>query len=195
METQNIQTNLYITHEDEELLSTLTDSLAGVDLDYEKALSVAGEFSPNPKQLVDELFDHNYVNEFNFEDDADEEHGFMVLHLAQGEWGDSSMVHFIDFLYALIPGIHAQAWGYTEDDPWEFFIKYEDGRAIKQEHVPWEDEKMDTDALEYIYKWWYDDMPEEIDAGLLSDEYEYEEEEDDYDDSDDYELDDEDYDE
>ncbi|MGD8939544.1 MAG: hypothetical protein PVJ72_09200 [Gammaproteobacteria bacterium] len=193
MDTQNLYTNLYITHANEELLSALSSALAGVDLDYKKAQSFGAQFSPNGEQLVDELFKHKYVNEFDFEEDAEEEHGYIVFHLEQGEWGDSGMVHFIDFLYALIPGIHAQAWGYAENDPWEFFVKYEDGRAIKQEHVPWEDEQMDTDALEYIYKWWHDDMPDEIEAGLLSDDDEDEDEDDD-DDFDEDDFDDENYD-
>ena len=187
METETIHTNLYISHEDEGVLSTVADALAGVDLDQDKALEFAQHIKPDSEMLVEELFKNRYVNDFNFEPDADEEHGFIVLHLKQGEWGDSSMVHFIDFLYALVPGIHAQAWGYTEEDSWEFFIKYEDGRAIKQEHTPWEDPQMDADALEYIYKWWHDDMPDEIEAGLLSDEYEDQEEdydEDDFDDDD-----------
>ncbi|WP_455210363.1 hypothetical protein [Kaarinaea lacus] len=178
MNTQTIHTNLYITHEDEDILSALADTLAGADIDKDRALTITNEFTPNGDPLVEELFRHQYVNDFNFEPDADEEHGYMVLHLKQDEWGDTSMVHFIDFLYELIPGIHAQAWGHTEDEPWEFFIKHEDGRAIKQEHTPWEDTQMDMDALEYIYKWWHEDMPDEIEAGLLSDDYEDEDEED-----------------
>ena len=102
------------------------------------------------------------------------------------------MVHLIDFLYALIPGIHAQAWGYTEEDPWEFFIKFEDGRAIKQEHTPFEDARMDADALHYIYPWWHEDMPDEIEAGLLSaDDEDLEDEDDEFDDDDDDDDDDE----
>jgi hypothetical protein len=192
MDTQTLYTNLYVTHDNEEVLSTLTNALEGIDLDKEKALTFASEFNPNSEPLVEELYKHPHVSEFHFESDVDDEHGYVVFHLEQGEWGDSSMVHFIDFLYALIPGIRAQAWGYTEDDPWEFFIKHEDGRTIKQEHVPWEDAQMDANALEYIYTWWHEDMPDEIEAGLLSDEHEDEDDEgeDDYDEFDEYEFDD-----
>jgi hypothetical protein len=193
MDTQTIHANLYITHEDETVLASLADSLAGEPMDRAKTLAFARRFDPDSEPLVDELFKPRYVTEFDF-DEADEEHGYIVLHLELGEWGDSAMVHWIDFMYALIPGIQAQAWGYTEEGEegaWEFFIKFEDGRAIKQEHTPWEDAQMDADALEYIYTWWHEDMPDEIEAGLLSDEAE-DQDEDDYDDDEfDDEIDDE----
>jgi hypothetical protein len=177
MDTQTIHTTLYITHEDESVLSSLANALAGEPLDKAKALTFAREFNPTTEPLVEDLFKHRYVSDFGI-DEVDEEHGYIVLHMEQGEWGDAAMVHLIDFLYALIPGIHAQAWGYTDEEPWEFFIKYEDGRAIKQEHTPWEDAHMDADALEYIYSWWHEDMPDEIEAGLLSDEAEDDDDED-----------------
>lgn len=177
MDTEKLYTNLYINHENESILSSLTSALENATLDKESTLEFAGVFNPQSAPLVEKLYKPGYVSEFNFEPHADEEDSYTVLHLEQDKWGDSAMVHFIDFLYALIPGIHAQAWGYTEDEPWEFFIKYEHNRAIKQEHVPWEDEKMDADALEYIYKWWHEDMPDEIEAGLLNDEFEEEEDE------------------
>jgi hypothetical protein len=176
LDTQTIHTDLYITHDDETLLTELVEALEGTALDEEGAGSLANRWNPKGAALVAQLFSHQYVNSFDFENGADEEADYRVLHLHQGEWGDSNMVHLIDFLHALIPGIQAQAWGYTEDDPWEFFIKYEDGRAIKQEHVPWEDVQMDDNALEYIYKWWHEDLPDEIEVGLLSVEDEDEDE-------------------
>ena len=193
MDTQDLYINLYMTHENEEVLSFLTHALTGVEIGKENALTLAKKFSADGEPLVDELFKHQHVGRFNFDTDTDEEDGYRVFHLVQGEWGDSSMVHFIDFLYRLIPGIHAQAWGYAEDDPWEFFIKFENDRAIKQEHVPWEDHQMDEDALEYIYKWWHEDMPDEIEAGLLSGEDEDDDDDFDNDDFDEDEPDDEEF--
>lgn len=184
MDTNLIRTNLYITHENQELLAKLSEALNGANVDKETAYTFAEEFNPNPATLVDKLFGYNYTRGFNFESGADEEHGFYILQLLLEEGGENSMVHFIEFLYELIPGIHAQVWGYTEDDPWEYFIKYENGRAIKQEHIPWEDEQMDENALEYIYHWWHEDLPDEIEAGLLATEDDHEEEE--YDDEDEF---------
>ena len=194
MDTQIIHTHLYVSHENEELLSRLADTLNGATVDRETAYSIADEFNPDHSALVDELFKHKYTTGFNFEPGADEEHGYYILQLQQGERGESSMVRFIEFLYALIPGVHALAWGYTEDDPWEYFVKYENGRAIMQEHIPWEDPQMDQKAIEYIYHWWHEDLPDEIEAGLLAsdddhdeaehDEDEYEEDEDDEDEDD-----------
>ncbi|WP_455203905.1 hypothetical protein [Kaarinaea lacus] len=181
MTTEPINTELYIYHEDDELLSKLADALDGATLDKNSTADLAKEFSSDGDELVEELFKYDQVSSFDFDAGVDEVAGYFVLYLEQEDFGDVHMVHFIDFLYKLIPGIHAQAWGYTEEEPWEFFIKYEDGRAIKQEHVPWEDEKMDDNALEYIYSWWHEDLPEEIEAGLLNDEGDDEEDED-YDD-------------
>jgi hypothetical protein len=192
MDAQIIHTNLYITHENEELLLKLVDVLNGSLVDKEKAYTIAREFNPSPAELVEELFKYKYTTDFEFKADADEEHGYYILQLQQGERGESSMVHFIEFLHGLIPGINALVWGYAEDDPWEFFIKYHNGRAIKQEHVPWEDEVMDQNAIEYIYHWWHEDLPDEIQAGLLSSDDEEVEDEDDMDkdDTDDEEYDD-----
>jgi hypothetical protein len=176
-----IHTNLYISHENEELLAKLADALSGAAVDKEKAYSIVKDFDPSRLSLADELFKHKYVTRFEFEPGADEEHGYHILQLRQREGGESSTVHFIEFLYALIPGIQALAWGYDEDESWEYFIKYENGRAIKQEHIPWEDRKMDQNAIEYIYHWWHEDLPDEIEAGLLNgdeDDYDGEDEED-----------------
>lgn len=190
MNSQEIHTQLYITHDDRELLGKLVDALDGSALSEDATRELALEFNPGAEKLVEELFSNQSVESFDFNEGVDEEGEYCVLHLNQTDWGDTNMVHFIDFLYALIPGIHAQAWGYTEEDPWEFFIKYEDGRAIKQEHVPWEDEQMDENAIEYIYHWWHEDLPEEIEAGLLSVESDEHEDDEDDDDFDDYEYDD-----
>jgi hypothetical protein len=188
METNKIHTDLYVTHEDKTLLTKLADALQGALLDGETTLEIMAPFNPGAERLVNELFSYKHVTEFDFDNSVDDEGGYCVLHLQQSEWGDSNMVHFVDFLYQLVPGIHAQAWGYTEEDPWEYFIKYEDERAIKQEHVPWEDEQMDENALEYIYKWWHEDLPEEIEVGLLAvedeDDDELDYDEDDWEDDD-----------
>jgi len=191
MDAHIIHTNLYITHENEELLARLADTLNGAHVDRETAYSIAGEFNSDTTP-VDELFKHKYITRFNFEPGADEEHGYYILQLRQGERGEAGMVHFIEFLHKLIPGIHALAWGYAEDEPWEFFIKYENGRAIKQEHIPWEDEDTDEKAIEYIYHWWHEDLPDEIEAGLLTaddddhdeEEHDEEDEEDEFDEGD-----------
>jgi hypothetical protein len=176
-----IHTNLYITHENEELLVKLVDALNGAAVDKETACSIVKKFDLSRLSLADELFKHKYVTRFDFAPGADEEHGYYILQLRHGEGGESGTVHFVEFLYALIPGIQALAWGYGEDEPWEYFIKYEKGRAIKQEHIPWEDRKMDQNAIEYIYHWWHEDLPDEIEAGLLNseeDDYDEEDEED-----------------
>ena len=185
MTTEPINTELYIYHENDDVLSKLADALDGATLDKNSTADLAMEFGGDGEELVEELFKYDQVNSFDIEAGVDEVAGYFVLYLEQEDFGDVHMVHFIDFLYKLIPDIHAQAWGYTEEEPWEFFIKYEDGRAIKQEHVPWEDEKMDDDALEYIYSWWHEDLPEEIEAGLLNDEVDDEDDEDEDEDEDD----------
>lgn len=194
MDTHIIHTNLYFSHENEELMAKLADTLNGATVDRQTAYAIAEEFNPGHAALVDQLFQHKSTTGFDFEPGADEEHGYYILQLQQGERGETSMVHFIEFLRALIPGIQALAWGYAEDDPWEFFIKYDNGRVIKQEHIPWEDEQLDEKAIEYIYHWWHEDLPDEIEAGLLAvdDDEDDEEEHDDEDDEDDF--DEEDYD-
>ena len=174
----NIQIDLFVNHEDPEILSRLTDLLDGAHLDKTSLEKFADQFQSGNKQIVNDLFKQDHVSTFTTEAGYDDEGEYRVFHFRQGNWGDVHMVHFINFLYRLLPGIHAQAWGFAEEeDPWEFFIKYENGRVIKQEHVPWEDEHLDEAAKEYIYQWWHEDMPEEIEVGLLNQEEDDDEDE------------------
>lgn len=51
--------------------------------------------------------------------------GYSIAHFVHGSSGDEFMQAILDFLKNLVPDIHTQAWGYGDDDPWEFWFKFE----------------------------------------------------------------------
>jgi len=51
--------------------------------------------------------------------------GFSILHFVHGSAGDDIMEAILFFLKALVPALHVQAWGCGDDDPWEFWFKFD----------------------------------------------------------------------
>ena len=70
-------------------------------------------------------------------------------------------------LYHLCPGIQAQAWGMGDDDPWEFWLKHEDGHLVRHDAEPFDG--YDARIRSTIYRWWHDGLPDVIREGMLND--------------------------
>ena len=74
------------------------------------------------------------------------------------------------FLKGLLPNIHAQAWGCGDDDPWEFWFKFEGDELIREDDEPLNDPDEDEEIKASIYAWWHQDLPPEIKEGFLNEE-------------------------
>ncbi len=96
--------------------------------------------------------------------------GYSVAHFVHGSAGDEFIEAILLFLKSLLPEIHAQAWGCGDDDPWEFWFKFEDGELIRKDDEPFNDPDDDEQIKASVYVWWHQDMPEEIREGFLNGE-------------------------
>ena len=94
--------------------------------------------------------------------------GYSVAHCVYGDEGDAITGLIIKFLYALAPDVHAQAWGCGDDEPWEYWFKFENGQLRREDNVPSEDEDEVEDLFNTIYVWWHSEMPATIKEGLLN---------------------------
>ncbi len=96
--------------------------------------------------------------------------GYSVAHFVHGSAGDEFVEAIVGFLHRLVPGLHVQAWGCGDDDPWEFWFKVEGDEILRQDDEPYSDPEQDEQIRTEIYPWWHAGMPEEIKEGFLNDE-------------------------
>lgn len=124
--------NVYYKHSDAEthrLIRELVDGENGDD-----GYQIAETLNPEKGRELLAAFD-TALNEACHEDLTPESthsiEGYWCSHLVQGSSGDYVTGRLVKLLNELCPGITAQAWGCGDDDPWEFWFKYENGRVIR----------------------------------------------------------------
>ena len=100
--------------------------------------------------------------------------GFSVAHFVHGSMGDENMENIVAFVHDLLPGIQVQAWGCGDDDPWEYWFKYDGDELVREDDEPFNDPEDDADIKASIYAWWHQDLPEQIKVGFLNEETETE---------------------
>lgn len=94
--------------------------------------------------------------------------GFSILHFVHGSSGDEIMEAMLFFLKGLIPELQVQAWGCGDDDPWEFWLKFEGDELVREDDEPFNDPDQDQLIKAEIYTWWHENMPNEIKEGFLN---------------------------
>ena len=96
--------------------------------------------------------------------------GYSIAYFCHGSAGDEFIEMIVQFIQDLSPDIHVQAWAHGDDDPWEFWLKFEDGELIRKDNEPFQDPEEDEMIYETIYAWWHQQMPKEIKEGYLNHE-------------------------
>jgi|GEM_PF-598973 len=141
-------------------------------------LQLAKQINPDQGQEIATAllqdFDQKYGETFSCES-IWEDSGYCISHWVNGSQGQYIAGRMVKFLYQLCPDIHAQAWGCGDDDPWEYWYKFEDGHVITHEDEP----DMDDDSYieNTIYRWWHESMPDSIREGILNERDEEEDDE------------------
>jgi hypothetical protein len=163
---------LYLAHPDDSVLEQLTEFFDNEELEEEEFAEFAASVdTERGHKLTNELFAQSSVESYCRQDEFEEEPGgIRSFSFLQGTGGEHQMTHLVGFLHDLIPGLTVQAWGFGDEDPWEFFIKIEDGEVVRREFEPGEDDDRDQRARDTIYEWWHEDMPEGIEVGLLNED-------------------------
>ena len=122
----------------------------------------------NGESLANNLlsyFGDNVIEEFTSES-LTQRYGYCISHWVSGGDGDEIQERLIRYLYALCPKIHAQSWGCGDDGPWEYWVKYEGEQLIRHDDEPFQGK--DKVIQGTIYRWWHQDMPSDIQEGMLN---------------------------
>lgn len=115
----------------------------------------------------------NSVDDLEFDlgpESVDQIEGYSIAHFVHGSSGDEFIEAILLFLKALVPDIDTQAWGCGDDDPWEFWFKFEGNELIREDDEPFNDPEEDEAIKSSIYTRWHKDFPEKIKEGFLNQE-------------------------
>jgi len=176
-----LHSNFYFKHPDGETHKLLVEIFTFADLNAgkkrepnivrEKIISNAALINAkNGATLAADFYDHIievYFDDFGSEN-IWEDSGYSVSHWVGGSGGDEMQNDLMHFIYNLCPDIHAQSWGCGDDDPWEYWFKYENGQVLRWDDEPFEGE--DDYLLGTVYRWWHSGIPNKIKEGFLNDE-------------------------
>ena len=165
-----LHSNIYFKHNDSKIMELLDSLFYESKGDIEKISSLCETINPSKGvALSKELI--SFVDEPQHDLDAesiDKIDKYSVCHFVHGSGGDDIVGKIIEFLYSLCPEIHAQAWGCGDDDPWEYWFKFENGSIKREDDEPEMDEDEDEGIKDTIYAWWHESMPDSIKEGFLN---------------------------
>ncbi len=169
-----IYVNVYFRHQDPSThasLVRLIETGAGQDdASRQGFVDLAAEINADKGEGIAKAFlrdlDDRIHEHFGF-DDVDDVAGFCRASATCGGGGDRYAARCVKLLYHLCPGIQAQAWGMGDDDPWEFWLKHEDGHLVRHDAEPFDG--YDARIRSTIYRWWHDGLPDVIREGMLND--------------------------
>ncbi len=161
---------LIIFHSDKSKQNQLRNLIEQIqsELDFNK---LGGLLTPFGQPVnVDELRaladigDHHYFQPESI-DKVDSYDTYSFVH-------GSSSVEFIEaflvLIEKLIPNVDARAYIRGDEDPWEQFIRIKSGELLSEEHVPFEDEDLDTEVVTSgCYAWFHESLPDHLHFGHL----------------------------
>ena len=162
-----IYSNIYYKHNDPKIMEKLDSLFYGSEGNELKIKSIAKSINPKKGELlaqelidlVDKPFYDLQAESLNKIED------YSVAHFLHGCMGDEIVKAIVRFIYKLQPNVHVQAWGCGDDDPWEFWFKFENGKLVRRDDSPSQEEE--EEIKERIYKWWHSDMPDTIKEGYM----------------------------
>ena len=169
-----LHSNLYYRHANAQIMSKLDQLFQKHRGDADKFITLASSINPKSgAELARDILD----TVDNVEFDLGPEllypiEGFSIAHFVHGSAGDEFIEAILFFLKALVPDIHVQAWGCGDDDPWEFWFKFEGDELIREDDEPFNDPAEDEEIKASIYNWWHADLPEKIKEGFLNEKTE-----------------------
>ncbi|WP_340600838.1 hypothetical protein [Acinetobacter sp. HZNU-JH01] len=166
-----LHSRVYYKHPDTKVMGLLESLFKNHAGSAEKFLEAALEINADSTELTQALLDQ--IDSIQY--DLDPEHldyiaGYAVLEFTHGSNGDENIENILLFLKGLLPDIHAQAWGCGDDDPWEFWFKFDGDELIREDDEPYNDPDEDEEIKASIYVWWHQDLPVEIKEGFLNED-------------------------
>ena len=173
-----LSTRIYYYHPDQEIMAQLKTLFTEVHGDEARFISMAQALNVELGQdLAQGLIDSVDSLEYDVDAEALETiAGYHVCYFTHGSDGDECIAQILFFLKSLIPDLHVQAWGCGDEDPWEFWYKFEGDDLLREDDEPLNDPDEDEEIKASIYAWWHEGLPSEIRVGYLNESEEEEEE-------------------
>lgn len=165
-----LHSNLYYKHSDAKITAKLDRLFQEHQGDSNKFIALANEInSEHGSELATEILDSVDSLEYDLRPELLYPiEGYSLAHFVHGSLGDEFMEAILLFVKALIPDIHIQAWGCGDEDPWEFWFRFEGDELIREDDEPLNDPDEDSEIKASIYAWWHAEMPEKIKEGFLN---------------------------
>ena len=172
-----IQSTIYFKHPSSRKQGQLVKLFKEIGQDIDDAYELAEKLNPDTgydtlATFLDKL-EQDY-DEYFCPESVTKQNGYSVVYLVNGGSGDYITGLTVKLVHDLCPDVHVQGWGAGDDDPWEFWFKIFDGRVVRYDDQPWEDDDEDARLLATVYRWWHEDMPAKIKEGFLSESSEVE---------------------
>lgn len=165
-----LSTRIYYHHPDQNVMAQLKALFTEVQGDEARFIQIAQTLHPkHGADLAQDLIDS--IDSLEYDAGAETLHqigNFHVCSFTHGSEGDEWLSLILLFLKNLLPDIQALGWGCGDDDPWEFWFKFDGNELIRQDDEPFNDPDEDKEIKERIYIWWHAGLPEEIKVGFLN---------------------------
>ena len=165
-----LHSNVYYTHPSIEIMQKLDRLFQEHHGEQDKFIAVAVELNAQlGQELAQELL--NTVDNIEFDLAPESLHliaDYSVAHFVHGSSGDEFIEAILLFLKALLPDINTLAWGCGDDDPWEFWFKFEGDELIREDDEPFNDPEQDEEIKSSIYTWCHAGLTEKIKEGFLN---------------------------
>ncbi|MFW1799248.1 hypothetical protein ACG9YX_04305 [Acinetobacter nematophilus] len=165
-----LHSNLYYTHSSPQIRLKIDALFQQHRGDQDKFIASAITLNPElGQELAADLL--NTVDNIEFDLGPESIHAvddYSIAHFVHGSSGDEFIEAIVLFLKSLLPEIDVRAWGCGDDDPWEFWFKFEQDELIREDDEPFNDPEEDQEIQSSIYTWWHEGLPEKIKEGFLN---------------------------
>ncbi len=162
---------LIISHTDKskqsQLRNLIEEMQSGLNFDKLNDLLVPFGQSVNVDEFraLTDIGDQHYLQP----ESIDKVDSYDIYNFVHGSSSVEFTEAFLEIIDKLIPNVDARAYIQADEDPWEQFIRIKSGELLSEEHVPFEDEELDTEVITSgCYVWFHESLPESFDFGYLA---------------------------
>lgn len=168
-----ISTSIYFkaagTQQQKELVAMFKTGLgdrADLETRFREAAAILGgdDASEAARRYLDDV-ENNIHEHFSIEG-VSAIHGFCRADFICGHGAQKFALSTLRLLDELSPDITLRAWGTGDEDPWEFWVKRENGQSTCLEDSP--ETGRDRRIFGTVYRWWHEGMPVELREGLIN---------------------------
>ena len=167
-----LYTRIYYHHKDPHIMQTVDQLFTEVKGDEAKWIALATQLNAqHGAELAQDLIDQMDSLEYDAGAESLEHHaGYSIVSFTHGSSGDEWLELLLNLLRNLVQDITAQGYGTGDEDPWEFWMKFEGDELIRHDNEPFNDEEEDEHTKQTLYTWWHADLPDSIKVGYLNED-------------------------